>query len=577
MLNSAAMLLDQLAWIDGLDIGAVQMALEAVGRRELYVVVGGDFNNGKSTLINALVGRRLLLSSPVPTTGQTTYVRNGREERVVVRRQNGTETGYPLSCLEELTTLDPDGQAAQDVEQVTVYCTAPVLAGDLMLVDTPGTNDSAAQTQRALGAMETADVIVWVLRADIPLRQAERALADTWMTENPAVLVAPVVNFMPFVQANAQDGVRLRLTTMLERQFGPRLAWVVELTGKPFFEVDVQRALDLAAAIGGEPEADFVALTTWLRCLGNGAGKAVKAHSRAGYLETKLKRVREASRAELLQMREAAAAARQAWEEHCHLRAAELRHFRSRAEMQLRLVERQAEEALSERLDSLLDYWLMNETASSLNTKTNRWGQERLQEAVEVIVEAANLGLKTLAGEFAITASRARIKAQLFLVEFSVTMPTTGLWDDLRDLVGSSPTAEYMRKLRSRVRSAWNGRAVAIRTKLKRVWNEQAGKLKKKIEKRNDSMRGSDSDGWMWKVTDEFVSIKARELWLRRGAPVSTRNEEKTDWDRAKRILKHRLRGGEPQRRELLLLEMAEAALECVEKRYVHGPSAVTS
>ena len=48
---------------------------------------------------------------------------------------------------------------------------ARLLEPDLVLVDTPGSNDDKMQTSQVLDVLRLADVIVWVLRADISLKQ----------------------------------------------------------------------------------------------------------------------------------------------------------------------------------------------------------------------------------------------------------------------------------------------------------------------------------------------------------------------------------------------------------------------
>ena len=61
--------------------------------RLVSLVVFGEFNRGKSTLVNAILGRVVLLAKLVPTTGHVTTVLWGEEERVRVQFADFTGLG----------------------------------------------------------------------------------------------------------------------------------------------------------------------------------------------------------------------------------------------------------------------------------------------------------------------------------------------------------------------------------------------------------------------------------------------------------------------------------------------------
>lgn len=570
--NGAEELLEQLDGLAGL--AELRAVLQSLGRRDIHVVVVGEFNNGKSTLINALLRRRLLISSAVPTTGQVTYVRFGRKERVHVR-WNGGNVEYPLKRLKELTTLDDSGVVASEVEQVTVVCNTRLLKPDRVLVDTPGTNDDRVQSQRMREVVQavvgTADVIVWVLRADISLPQGERRLAGQWMTENPSAVLVPVVNFMNLVAAEQRALVRQRLTGLLEQQVGPHVSWIVGLTGKLFFEVDAQRTLDWATAGVGEPDADFLTLVHWLRQLSGAAGEQVQARRRTGWVGPKLGRMREASRERLLQLRSEAEAVRRMRETRRREAEARERRLKNRAETLFARVEQEAGQKLSEERLNLLNVWLKNESVSSLRQNTSRWGKMKLEQAVASIVVATAEKLHMLAGEFAVPWISVEVAAASLPVEFSVTLPVTRVRDDLRDLVGALPMDDYLAKLRGQVQREWEQRAALVKSALKQVWDKHIEVIERELQKHNAAEELKDSHGWTWAVLDEFVAIKMRELWLQRGAPPLVDREALTDRDKVRRQLQQRMATGEPLRRELLQCEVADAALECLEKQYVYG------
>jgi Dynamin family len=94
-----------------------------------------------------------------------------------VRFADGHEEKQPMSALPELVTERGNPGNRRCLAAVTVYLDAPLLAGGVELVDTPGTGsvfewDTAAAHQ----ALESMEAAVFVLTADPPVSAAERDL-----------------------------------------------------------------------------------------------------------------------------------------------------------------------------------------------------------------------------------------------------------------------------------------------------------------------------------------------------------------------------------------------------------------
>ena len=70
----------------------------------LKVLVAGEFKTGKSTFINAILGRELLKSDVVPATAVVTYLCYGSEEKLFVTFKNKTYAQYPIRELADLTS-----------------------------------------------------------------------------------------------------------------------------------------------------------------------------------------------------------------------------------------------------------------------------------------------------------------------------------------------------------------------------------------------------------------------------------------------------------------------------------------
>jgi GTP-binding protein EngB required for normal cell division len=157
----------------------IQALLDRLDAARLRVLVAGEAKRGKSTLINALLGRDVLPSGVTPLTAVATTVRYGDDPRAEVVFRDGHEEKHPLTALADFVTEKRNPRNERMVAGVTVYLDAPVLAGGVELVDTPGTGSVFGwDTEAAYEALRTMDAAVFVLTADPPVSASERDLLD---------------------------------------------------------------------------------------------------------------------------------------------------------------------------------------------------------------------------------------------------------------------------------------------------------------------------------------------------------------------------------------------------------------
>ena len=143
----------------------------------LRVLVAGEAKRGKSTVVNALIGRDLLPSGVTPVTAVTTTVVYGTDEHVAVDFAGGGAERRPFADLAGLVTERGNPGNRLGVARVTVHVAAPLLARGVEMVDTPGTGSVYEQaTAEAERAIETLDAAVMVLTGDPPASATEREL-----------------------------------------------------------------------------------------------------------------------------------------------------------------------------------------------------------------------------------------------------------------------------------------------------------------------------------------------------------------------------------------------------------------
>lgn len=177
--------------------------LRPVARRldqpEAWVVVAGAYKQGKSALVNALVGAEVCPVDDTAATAVPTFVRFGPQRLAfaAVDAEGGPEGEPRLEVrevpLDAIPRLVLEGGEATDPPVRAVHLTvpSPLLAGGLVLVDTPAVGGLASATGAAvLHAATAADAVVLVSDASQELTRAEVDVLDVLRARCPVVLLA---------------------------------------------------------------------------------------------------------------------------------------------------------------------------------------------------------------------------------------------------------------------------------------------------------------------------------------------------------------------------------------------------
>jgi GTPase Era involved in 16S rRNA processing len=152
---------------------------------KFIITVVGEFNRGKSTFINALLGVDIIPTAIRPTTATINIIHYDENPRVKVHKKNGEIIALDFStdALKEFTSLVDFNP--QSVKYVEVMYPVEYLKDGTILVDTPGVNDMDQQRlDITYGYMPISDSIIFLLDATTPFKQTEKIFLEEHVLSN---------------------------------------------------------------------------------------------------------------------------------------------------------------------------------------------------------------------------------------------------------------------------------------------------------------------------------------------------------------------------------------------------------
>lgn len=158
---------------DEADLGDLRTATQDLDGLFMIVVVG-EFNAGKSSLINSLVGDLVMPEGVTPTTDRVTVVTHGERREEVQDGPSVMRRTFPIDALR-----------------------------DVALVDTPGTNAIIVEHQVITERfVPRADLLLFVTSADRPFTESERRFLELIASWGRKVIV--VVNKIDILEDEVQ-------------------------------------------------------------------------------------------------------------------------------------------------------------------------------------------------------------------------------------------------------------------------------------------------------------------------------------------------------------------------------------
>ncbi len=179
-------------------VALIDEILKRIKADSFTVAVVGEFKRGKSTFINALLGKEILPADILPCSATLNRVKYGLSPSVKIVFKDGREESIPIDKLTDyVTKLTPESEKnAELIKEALVEYPVPYCNNNIQIIDTPGLNDDAKMTEVTLSVLPQVDAAILVIMAQSPLSEYERDFLENKLLTNDLGRVIFVVTYI---------------------------------------------------------------------------------------------------------------------------------------------------------------------------------------------------------------------------------------------------------------------------------------------------------------------------------------------------------------------------------------------
>ena len=234
-------------------------------RDDFKIVVVGEFSRGKSTFINALLGKKVLPAKTNPTTTIINIINYGVDKKFVLHFRD-TETTCQISeeAFKTITAVEaPEDDSDESLKKfedkvkeiarikfAEIAYPLELCKNGIEIVDTPGTNDlDQVREEITFKFIPEADAAIMLLSAEQILSRSEVNFLEERILKNDIDKVFFVINFKDRLE-NENDGERIKVLAYNELK---------KCINKPrVFLVSSKHALNKRRSDSGETVKGFI-------------------------------------------------------------------------------------------------------------------------------------------------------------------------------------------------------------------------------------------------------------------------------------------------------------------------------
>ncbi len=208
---------------------------EKITENRFYLVVVGLFKRGKSSLINALLGKDMAPVDVTPLTSVITFFEYGVKEYAEVFFNDGEKLKTEINEITEYVSEEKNPKNSKNVKYIRMLCNNDLLK-DITLIDTPGIGSIFDHnTDTTLDFTPRIDFALFVLSADIPLSKQDAEFIDLIRDHVPGIMF--VLNKADLLSTNELQKMTDYNHNMLKDIFKTEnMPMLINVSVKEYFE-----------------------------------------------------------------------------------------------------------------------------------------------------------------------------------------------------------------------------------------------------------------------------------------------------------------------------------------------------
>lgn len=193
------------------ELGQLNIEVQKLRRnfeeKRFRVAVVGEFNRGKTTFVNALLGKEILPADYLPTTAAVNRITYSDVPNAYIVMKNGQKKAVQITDLADyITKLSSDAaQNASQIQEAVVEYPSLFCRNGVDLIDTPGMNDEDSMNQVTISQLESIDLAIVAVDATMPFSMTECAFTSRLLESHQVcriIIVATKIDMIPEREQN---------------------------------------------------------------------------------------------------------------------------------------------------------------------------------------------------------------------------------------------------------------------------------------------------------------------------------------------------------------------------------------